>query len=131
MYRLLIVDDEPRIRRGLLKSIPWNSIGFTEVREAQNGREALEIAEEMHPHLLIADIRMPDIDGLQLIGLMRDKKIHSQVIIISGYSDFTYAQQAIRYGVSDYILKPINETDLYERILNVMQKLEIADRLVI
>lgn len=126
MFKLLIVDDEPRIRRGLQKSIPWNAMGFSEVREAGNGREALDIVMEMNPHLVITDIRMPDLDGLQFIAEMREKNIHSQVIIVSGYNDFTYAQQAIRFGVCDYILKPINEADLYDRILNVMDKLELA-----
>lgn len=127
MFKLLIVDDEPRIRQGLCESIPWNSIGFSEVYEAGNGRTAFEKVEEVRPHLVITDIRMPDMDGLQLIEKMRDNSIHSQVIIVSGYDDFTYAQQAIRFGVCDYILKPIDETDLYDRVLNVMKKLEVAE----
>lgn len=126
MFKLLIADDEPRIRRGLAKNIAWNAIGFSTVKTVSNGKEALEIAEKILPHLIIIDIRMPELDGLEVIGKLREENIHSQVIIISGYDDFTYAQQAIRYGVCDYILKPINEADLYDRVLNVMDKLELA-----
>lgn len=126
MYTLLIVDDEPRIRRGLEKQIPWESMNFTTIHSAENGKQALESVMANRPHLIITDIRMPDMDGLEFIQEIRDRGIHSQIIIISGYNDFTYAQTAIRFGVSDYLLKPINENTLYNSIINCTKKLELA-----
>lgn len=126
MYKLIIADDEPRILRGLKNCIPWNAIGFSLEGTAESGKQALNLAQKIRPHLIITDIRMPDMNGLEFISAVRSLGIHSQIIIVSGYNDFTYAQQAIRYGVSDYLLKPINEDNLYDCVIQCIQKLEIA-----
>ena len=103
------------------------SLAFSLVGEAANGKDALNLVIKHRPDLIITDIRMPEMDGLALLEVIRSLSIHSLAIIISGYNDFQYAQQAIRYGVSDYLLKPIDENELYECILNCKKKLNLAD----
>lgn len=129
MYKILLVDDEPRIRHGLKHCIPWKQLGFSVEGEAEDGKQALELALEHCPDLILTDIRMPDMDGLDFIESIRNVGLHSLIIIISGYSDFDYAQRAIHYGVTDYLLKPIEEERLYDCILNCVKKLELADEI--
>ncbi|OMF94771.1 response regulator [Paenibacillus sp. FSL R7-0337] len=113
MFKVLLVDDEVYVRKGLLEIIPWEALEFSVVGEANNGAEALEMIEQLEPDLVITDIRMPTLDGLDLI-----RSVYTQAglpmifIIISGFNDFNYAQQAMRYGVRDYILKPIDEEEM-------------------
>lgn len=113
MYKVLIVDDELFVRKGLISLIDWSSLQFEICGEAENGEQALELIDQLTPDLVIVDIRMPVLDGLELI-----KKVNAEgeyqplFIIISGYPDFSYAQQAFRYHVSDYILKPVDEREL-------------------
>lgn len=124
MYKLILVDDEPRIRRGLKNSIPWGELGFEVVGEAGNGKEALALTMELRPHLVITDIKMPDMDGLEYIASLRDVGLDTLVIIISGYGEFEYARRAIRYGVTEYLLKPVEEDELYDRVLNCVRLLD-------
>ncbi|WP_159887616.1 response regulator [Paenibacillus puerhi] len=113
MFKVLLVDDEVFVRKGLQHLIDWEALGYTVVDEAENGEEALSIIESTNPDLVVTDIRMPVLDGLDLIRSVKDKQVHDPTfIIISGYHDFKYAQQALRYGVHDYILKPIDEMEL-------------------
>ncbi|WP_338553217.1 response regulator [Paenibacillus sp. KS-LC4] len=113
MLKIVLADDEVFVRKGLIELIPWEEMKFTIVGEANNGKEALEMIMELKPDLVITDIRMPLVNGLDLI---RSVKEHGQLdpffIIISGYNDFNYAQQALRYGVHDYIMKPIDEEEM-------------------
>lgn len=113
---ILIVDDEPRSRQGLKKTLEVWSAGKFEIVSAEGGDEALEILNEQKIHLLITDIRMPRMTGLKLINILNSKKYKPAVIIISGYSDFDYAQEAISLGVSSYLLKPINKRKLIEAV---------------
>lgn len=126
MYSVVIIDDEPRIRRGISNCMPWTDMGCVLKGAAANGVEALELIRSVRPDLIITDIRMPDMDGLDLISTLRREGFSSLFIVISGYADFEYAQRAIRYGVSDYILKPIEEKNLYASIqncLNILKKM--------
>lgn len=123
MYSVIIVDDEPRIRRGISHCMPWERLGFSLAGEAGNGVEALELVRAVHPDLVITDIRMPDMDGLDFIGMIQKETHPPLVIVISGYADFEYAQRAIRYGVADYILKPVEEPTLETSIQNVLKRL--------
>ncbi len=109
MYKVLIVDDEPLIREGLTTLIDWREYGFEVVHAAKDGQEALRIYEHAHPDLLIVDIRMPGMDGLQLIETIRQQKWDPKLLILSGYADFAYAMKAIRSKVEGYILKPVDE----------------------
>lgn len=117
--QVMLVDDEQYVRKGLLGLIDWDSLGYCVSHEADNGKDALRIitSRQSDIDVVITDIRMPVMDGLKLI---EEVKLHNlstcKFIILSGYNDFSYAQSAIRYGVSDYILKPIEEEDLEETL---------------
>ena len=109
MYKVLIVDDEEIIRQGLRILIDWESIGLKLVAEATNGLEALECIEKYKPHILVTDVKMPGMNGIELIKTLHEKKVNIKTVIISGYSDFDFVKEALKYGVSDYVLKPISE----------------------
>lgn len=110
--KVMLVEDEELIRKGLRKLVEEIIGGFTVVAEAENGRRALEAIKTNIPDLIITDIRMRDINGLELIERVRDQYSGIQFIILSGHNDFEYAKKAIRYGVSDYLLKPIDAVEL-------------------
>jgi two-component system, response regulator YesN len=112
MYNVLIVDDEPIIREGMKTLIPWEEYGFQVIETARDGKEALEIFRVNEIHLIIADIRMPRMSGIELIETIRKEDVKVQIIILSGYADFEYAQKAIRENVAGYLLKPVEEEDL-------------------
>lgn len=124
MIKVVIVDDEPKLRQGLQTLIPWESLGFTVSATAGNGREAIKIIEEEVPDLVIADIRMPVMDGLQLIHRLRSDGHHLHCIILSGYTDFEYAKEAIKYGVVDYLVKPVNVAEMSATLKLVREQIE-------
>ncbi|WP_334075266.1 response regulator transcription factor [Paenibacillus sp. A14] len=123
MIKVLIVDDEPKLREGLRTFIDWNAYGYTVVDTAANGNEALEKYKLHSPDLVIADIRMPGMDGLQLIGLLRQLNPMLHILILSGYADFDYAKKAISQRADGYLLKPVDEDELIEYIEKI--KLQI------
>ncbi len=112
MYRMLVVDDESWIRERIISTIDWAALGIEIAGEAEDGIEALNISKEKLPDIILTDIRMPCLDGLDFVRQLRDNGIKSKVIIISGYGDFEYTQKAIRLGADDYILKPVEDEDL-------------------
>lgn len=113
MLKVLLVDDEPFIAKGLAVIIDWNAEGFEIVSLASNGKEALEFLKENKVDLIIADIKMPVMTGLELLKCLREENIsEAHFVILSGYSDFEYAKQAMRYGCKDYILKPVEKDEL-------------------
>lgn len=121
-YRLLIVDDEKIIRSGIRARLEYLKIEFEEVREASASREALEILEEWKCDIVITDIRMPDMDGLDFIEMARERWPHIKFVIVSGYTEFEYAERAIGLGVSAYLVKPLSNPSLKD----VMTKLFAA-----
>lgn len=124
MHSVLLVDDEVYARIGLRKLIDWKACGFEVVGEADNGEDALELIATHQPDLVITDIRMPVVDGLTLIRTCIDRfKKCPKFIIISGYDDFNYAQQAVRFGVHDFILKPVDEQLLQQTLVKLAKKL--------
>ena len=112
METLLIADDEKNIRDGLKCILDWESLGFTLCGEAANGEEALSDILKNTPSLVLLDIRMPKLTGIDIIRIAREQGYKGKFIILSGYSDFSYAQAAIRYGVEYYLTKPIDEDEL-------------------
>jgi len=119
MTRLLIVDDEAAIRKGLQETIEWERYGIRSVTTASNGAEALEALRREEADIVIADIRMPLMDGLELVAAMKSNGIGSKVVIISGYDDFEYARQAMRMGVQEYLLKPVDIDELLNVVLRI------------
>lgn len=120
---LLIADDEMAIRRGML-SLPWNTIGIDEVFEAENGLAARELLREKKVDIVISDIKMPGLTGLELAEYVKEYGLDTAVILLTGFSDFTYAQQAIRSNVVDYMLKPIRPKEILSTVEGVMKRLE-------
>src|SRR5699024_7843262 len=124
MYKVLIVDDEPIVREGLEFIIDWQDFGFTIIDNAENGRIGLEKIHSLDPDLVITDVRMPGIDGIEMIQKVRKKGIKTPFIILSGYSDFTYAKDALSLNVVSYLLKPIEEAELIEELLKIKADLK-------
>ena len=113
MLQVLLVDDEPFILQGLSMLIDWEKEGFVIAGTAANGREALAFLEKTKVDLIIADIKMPSMTGVELLEKIRTQHISdAYFIILSGYSDFEYARKAIQYSCMDYILKPVRQTEL-------------------
>lgn len=121
---ILIVDDEPRTRLGLKKMLEAWGIGTYNIQAADNGRDALIIMEREPIHLLITDIRMPEINGLHLVGSLQSASLPHRpaVILISGYAEFDYAQQAIQLGVINYLLKPVSKSKLIAAVEEALRK---------
>ena len=111
-YRVLLVDDEEDIRVGISRKIDWEGLGYALVGEAENGRDALELAESLQPDVVLTDIKMPFMDGLELCRILTERLPASKFVVFSGFDDFEYAKQAIQMNVSEYILKPINAPEL-------------------
>lgn len=118
---ILIVDDEPRTRQGLKKTLEVWSSGRYEILSAAEGAEALQVMRRQRVHLLITDIRMPEITGLALLESVQRTGSKPVSIIISAYSEFRYAQQAIRLGVVNYLLKPLNKAKLIEAVEQALE----------
>lgn len=112
MYKLLIADDEAWIRERIVNTIDWSKVGAKVIGEACDGKEALEKVESLIPDIIITDIRMPCISGLEFIQELKQRGLNTEIIIISGYSDFDYAQKAVKFGVRDYLLKPVDDEEL-------------------
>lgn len=125
--KVLLVDDEPFILQGLTVLVDWEAEGFEIAGTASNGREALEYLKEQQVDLIIADIRMPVMTGLELLQTIRENEISdAYFIILSGYNDFRYAQKAIHYSCMDYILKPVQKELLVEILQRVLKEKEIV-----
>lgn len=120
----MIVDDEPMIRQGLQSLVEWDQYQFDVCAVASNGIEALEKYKQHLPELILIDIRMPIMDGLQTISELRKLGSTSRILILSGYGEFQYAQQAIRYRVDGYILKPIDEVELTNFVDKISKDLQ-------
>ncbi|EKQ56420.1 MULTISPECIES: response regulator [unclassified Clostridium] len=128
MWKLVIADDEPKIRRGILSILDWEQLNIDVIGEAEDGEIALEIIENNKPDIILLDINMPFLNGLNLLQKLKDINSKSIVIIISGYDDFSYAQKALQFNVFDYILKPVNKKDLEEIILKAINKLNEIEK---
>ncbi|MFB9276334.1 response regulator transcription factor [Cohnella cellulosilytica] len=120
MYKLLVVDDEFEIRNGLCRFFPWNAIGFDVVGQAENGKSALEFAKTNPLDVILCDIAMPVMTGLELARELNTLKCMSRIIFLSGYKDFEYAQKALEYGAKNYILKSTN----YDELIRVFSKIK-------
>lgn len=119
---VFLVDDEKLIRSGMKKLLPWESLGFRIIGEAENGRQALPLIRELTPDLVITDLKMPFCDGITLTGEIKQQLPRTEVIILTGYDEFDYARQAIRMGVFDFLLKPIAPEELQASLIRLQQK---------
>lgn len=122
MLKLLIADDELIIREGLL-SLDWKNAGVEVVAAVDNGLDALELLQSEFIDILLTDIRMQGMDGISIAKFIHAQKLYTKVILLSGYSEFEYAQNAIRYGVSEFILKPSSDAEILNAVLRLRQSL--------
>lgn len=123
-YKVVIVDDKPLIRKSLCLTVNWESLECEVIAEADNGLEAKKIIEEMKPDILVSDIKMPCVDGLELTEYAKKVSPHTEVIIITGYQEFEYAKKAIELGVQDLVLKPIDNAELEAIIVKIITKIK-------
>ncbi len=123
MDKMLIVDDEYIVRMGISETIEWNNYDIEIVGTAVNGLDALNKIEELKPDIIISDIKMPQMDGIQLAGALYDKNYDGIIIILSGYDDFEYAKGTLEKGVFKYLLKPIDNEELIGVVLKAKEKL--------
>ncbi|MEK6991395.1 response regulator [Paenibacillus sp. FSL K6-1566] len=124
MYKLLIVDDEASVVDSLALTIPWDEYGIEEVHRAYSAEEALKVAEKSAVDVMITDIRMPEMDGLELIGQIRRLSRKIRCIILSGHDEFEYAQKAIQYQTLSYLLKPVDIDALIENVRTAIGDIE-------
>jgi len=129
MYSVLIVDDEPLIREGLRTIVDWEEEGFRVADVASDAEEALRKFETLEPRLMIVDIRMPGMDGLELLRTVQERHGKgSRYLILSGYADFEYAREALKMKVEGYLLKPIDEDELVVHLRRVREELDAERR---
>lgn len=123
-WKVLIADDEPIIREGIREAINWEEFQMEVIAEAEDGEEALELAVRHSVHVLFVDLNMPIMDGITLMKQIRKKLPKCRIVVVTGHDEFTYAQEAIRLQVEDYILKPTNPLHLREVVKKIKQQLE-------
>ena len=124
MLKVLVVEDEELIRKGIVLTVDWEELGCMIAGEASNGAEGLIVAEKYEPDLIITDLKMPKMDGLQMVEKLRERGSSAYVIILTAYDSFTYAQTAIRLGAVDFLLKPFHDGDLENAVLRLQKRLE-------
>jgi len=124
MYKLILVDDELEVRKAIADIVPWNELGFEIAGVAENGKEAYEMAEITIPDIVITDIRMPFMDGLELANALKKRFPTIRIVILTAYDEFDYAQQAIKLNVAEYVLKPASSKDLIDILLKVKNDID-------
>ncbi|HEY8500343.1 MAG TPA: response regulator, partial [Clostridia bacterium] len=124
MFKVIIIDDEPIIRKGLKNIINWKQFGCTVCAEASDGEEGKHLIEVHHPDILITDIRMPEMDGLNMIRDVKSCIPNCKIIILTGYRDFDYVQEAIKLGAFDFVLKPSRIEELAAVVRRAVDELK-------
>ncbi|MFD0712056.1 helix-turn-helix domain-containing protein [Paenibacillus sp. GCM10027626] len=127
MYRMMIVDDEHMIHLSLRKLVESSGLQITIAAEAEDGAEALQLLEETRPDIVVTDIRMPELDGLSFIEAALERKKGTRFIILSGYNNFEYARQAIKFGVADFLLKPVDPDQFLQALQQLYNELQQRD----
>lgn len=122
MLKVLIVDDEALVRQGIMLGVDWAARGCVVVGEAANGEEGLAAVERYKPNLIITDVRMPRMDGIEMMNRLREQGCRAHVIVLTAHSDFSYARSALQFGADDYLLKPFRDQELLSAIDKVRQK---------
>ena len=124
LYTVVVADDEEELREAVCTMIPWEDLGFCLIGSASNGLDALQLVEKHGPDLLLTDIRMPFISGIELARQVREVRPATNIAFLSGYDDFQYAKQAIQYNIISYMLKPLTIEGLVEELRGIRQKID-------
>ena len=122
MYAIMIVEDEELIRQGLTSLVDYEQFGMTVINQAENGREAWEKFQEQPADILLTDINMPQMNGLDLAHLVKEQSPSCHIIFLTGYDDFEFARKAIKLGADDYLPKPFHLAELNARIKSVIRR---------
>ncbi|MBJ8326135.1 response regulator [Streptococcus pacificus] len=128
MYSLLIVEDEPLVRRGIRSLVDFEKLSITCVDEAENGQEAWQLFEEKHYDIILTDINMPVMNGIQLAQLIKENSPQTHIVFLTGYDDFDYALSALKLGADDYLLKPFSKEDVLQILHQIIPKIEEAKK---
>lgn len=123
MLKVLVVEDEELIRKGIVLAVDWAALDCVVVGEASNGEEGLDAVERYDPSLIITDLKMPKMDGLEMIRRLRERGCTAYVIILTAYDSFEYAQSALRLGAVDFLLKPFHDGDLEQAVINLRRRI--------
>lgn len=129
MLKIVVIDDEKWIRKLIINLLPYDKYPITVVGEAEDGIEGLDLISKLTPDIILTDIRMPLFSGLDLIKELNKKRPNSRIIIISGYDSFDYAQNALKFGVIDFLLKPVEEHELELAIGKAIKELKKSENL--
>jgi two-component system, response regulator YesN len=124
MYKMLVVDDEYLVRMGIRETIDWGNYDIEIIGEADNGKSGLKMALELKPDLILSDIKMPVMDGLEFVKQLLDHKLDCTVVILSGYKDFDYAKGTLEKGAYSYLLKPIDNDELITTVVEALEQLK-------
>ena len=124
MYSIMIVEDEYLVRQGIASLVDYEQFGMRVIAQAENGREAWQKFQENPADILLTDINMPQMNGLELAKLVRDQAPKCHIVFLTGYDDFDYARTAIKLGADDYLLKPFSKDDVEEMLAKVQTKLD-------
>ena len=124
MLKVLIVEDEEMIRKGIVLTVDWAALDCVVVGEAANGQEGLEAARRLEPTLIITDLKMPKMDGIEMLRSLRSEGCSAYVIILTAYDNFGYAQSALRLGAVDYLLKPFHDGELENAITRLKARMD-------
>ncbi|MBQ3028165.1 MAG: response regulator [Lachnospiraceae bacterium] len=122
MLKVVVIDDESVVRKGIVLGVDWTAMDCVVVGEASNGEEGLLAIEQYNPNLIITDIRMPKMDGIEMVTELRKRGNRAHVIVLTAYDDFQYVRSALQLGAVDYLLKPFRNPDLEAAISRVMEK---------
>lgn len=122
MLKVLVVDDEPAVRRGIILGVDWEKMDCMVAGEAANGLEGLEAAERYHPNLIFIDVEMPRMDGLEMLRCLRERGSRANVILLTDCREFAHAENALRLGAEDCLLKPLRDRELIAVIDHVRRR---------
>lgn len=124
MHKLVIVDDEYLVRLGIRETIDWAANGIEVIGDASNGKQGYEMIKELNPDLVITDIKMPIMNGVDLVKTLHKEGFNGEIVVLSGYKDFEYAKETFENGIFSYVVKPIDNDELLEVVLRAVAKLE-------
>jgi two-component system response regulator YesN len=124
MITVMLVEDEVWIRYLIKSLVDWNELGFEIVGEASDGTDALSLIRDIQPQIVLTDIKMPEMDGIELMTAVKKVFPHTEFVMISGYDSFDYAQKSLNLGAAAYLLKPVDKKQLVEVLIKIKTKME-------